>query len=212
MVNDTCWYQPRPGNNCADDPDLSCTAVPSSDTAHTVRLPDVLRRCDIFLRSGEIRFRYFAWAEKTCSAAIRGFSLEREKTSSNYNIDPNYSLEKTRKPAPQLSRDPLPTSFLFLSQVTYVNKTGETVASVDVPVDRYIFFATEEAGVDVPIVNKKRMCRNGCCTTCAVKVLEGKVRAPRTFPIAVYTLQAASGSIIHAVTLPLEKHNISHSP
>ncbi|CAN0203844.1 unnamed protein product, partial [Laminaria digitata] len=61
--------------------------------------------------------------------------------------------------------------------VTYVNKAGETVASVDVPVDRYIFFATEEAEVDVPIVNKKRMCRNGCCTTCAVKVLEGKVKA-----------------------------------
>lgn len=47
---------------------------------------------------------------------------------------------------------------------------------MDVPVDRYIYFATEDAEVDVPIVNKKRMCRNGCCTTCAVKVLEGKVR------------------------------------
>lgn len=56
-----------------------------------------------------------------------------------------------------------------------MNKAGETVASVDVPVDRYIYFATEDAGVDVPIVNKQRMCRNGCCTTCAVKVLEGKV-------------------------------------
>lgn len=62
-------------------------------------------------------------------------------------------------------------------KVTYVNKAGEEVASVDVPVDRYIFFATEDAEVDVPIVNKKRMCRNGCCTTCAVKVLEGKVCA-----------------------------------
>ncbi|CAM9872433.1 unnamed protein product, partial [Hapterophycus canaliculatus] len=60
--------------------------------------------------------------------------------------------------------------------VTYVNKAGEEVASLDVPVDRFVFFATEDAGVDVPIVNKKRMCRNGCCTTCAVKVLEGKVK------------------------------------
>ncbi|CAM9257934.1 unnamed protein product [Ectocarpus sp. 8 AP-2014] len=60
--------------------------------------------------------------------------------------------------------------------VTYVNKAGEEVASADVPVDRYIYFATEDAGVDVPIINKKRMCRNGCCTTCAVKVLEGKVK------------------------------------
>lgn len=57
-----------------------------------------------------------------------------------------------------------------------MNKAGEEVASMDVPVDRYIYFATEDAEIDVPIVNKKRMCRNGCCTTCAVKVLEGKVR------------------------------------
>lgn len=63
-----------------------------------------------------------------------------------------------------------------MAKVTYVNKAGEEVASLDVPVDRFVFFATEDADVDVPIVNKKRMCRNGCCTTCAVKVLEGKVR------------------------------------
>lgn len=93
-----------------------------------------------------------------------------------------------------------------------MNKAGETVASVDVPVDRYIFFATEEADVDVPIVNKKRMCRNGCCTTCAVKVLQGKVRAPRSVPFAVYTLQATRGN--STSTLPvaflLEKRIISH--
>lgn len=58
-----------------------------------------------------------------------------------------------------------------------MNKEGDTVASVDVPVDRFVYFATEDAGVDVPIINKKRMCRNGCCSTCTVKVLEGKVRA-----------------------------------
>lgn len=63
-----------------------------------------------------------------------------------------------------------------------MNKAGEEVASADVPVDRYIYFATEDAGVDVPIVNKKRMCRNGCCTTCAVKVLEGKVCVTNDVP------------------------------
>lgn len=66
-------------------------------------------------------------------------------------------------------------------QVKFVDKEGESVASVDVPVDRYIFFAAEDANVDVPIVNKRRMCRNGCCTTCAVKVLEGKVSASHEF-------------------------------
>lgn len=60
--------------------------------------------------------------------------------------------------------------------MTFVNKVGERVAEVDVPVDRYIYFAAEDANADVPIVNKHKMCRNGCCTTCAAKVLEGKVR------------------------------------
>ena len=48
--------RPRPGNDPGDDPDLSCT-VPSGDTAHTahaVRLPDVLRRCESFPRSGKL--------------------------------------------------------------------------------------------------------------------------------------------------------------
>lgn len=57
-----------------------------------------------------------------------------------------------------------------------MNKEGEKVAEMDVPVDRYIYFATEDAGIDVPIINKHKMCRNGCCTTCAAKVVEGKVR------------------------------------
>jgi hypothetical protein len=35
---------------------------------------------------------------------------------------------------------------------------------------RYIFFAFEDAGFDLPLINKHRMCRNGCCTTCALKV------------------------------------------
>jgi len=35
---------------------------------------------------------------------------------------------------------------------------------------RYIYWAFEEAGVDLPFINRDKMCRNGCCTTCAVKV------------------------------------------
>lgn len=63
----------------------------------------------------------------------------------------------------------------------WVNKEGETVAAADVPEDRYLFHATEESGVDIPIINKKKMCRQGCCTTCAVKVLEGKVNLSTRF-------------------------------
>lgn len=65
-----------------------------------------------------------------------------------------------------------------LAQVTYVNKEEEVVAEMDVPCDRYIHYAFEDAEVDIPIINRARMCRNGCCTTCAVKVKEGKVSNP----------------------------------
>jgi len=53
--------------------------------------------------------------------------------------------------------------------------TGEEV-EMDVPVDRYIYFAFEDAGIELPLINKERACRNGCCTTCAVKTKEGKMK------------------------------------
>ena len=48
-----------------NDPGSSCT-VPGGDTAHmahTVRLPNVLRRCGIFPRYGKLFFRYLAGVE-----------------------------------------------------------------------------------------------------------------------------------------------------
>jgi ferredoxin len=54
-------------------------------------------------------------------------------------------------------------------------KSGEEFTSM-VPSDRYIFFHFEESEIDLPMHNKKRMCRMGCCTTCTVKVLEGNVK------------------------------------
>ena len=54
-------------------------------------------------------------------------------------------------------------------------KTGESF-SINVPNDRYIFHVFEEAGIDLPVINKLKMCRQGCCTICCVKVLEGKVK------------------------------------
>lgn len=44
------------------------------------------------------------------------------------------------------------------------------VHRVDLPEDRYIWSAMTEAGIDVPF-----SCRNGCCTTCAVRVESGEV-------------------------------------
>lgn len=58
-----------------------------------------------------------------------------------------------------------------LRQVTVRDPRTNTNYTMDVPEDRYIFWAFEDAGIDLPMVNGHRMCRNGACTTCAVKVM-----------------------------------------
>mmetsp|Transcript_40526 Transcript_40526/g.59700 ORF Transcript_40526/g.59700 Transcript_40526/m.59700 type:complete len:221 (+) Transcript_40526:99-761(+) len=64
-------------------------------------------------------------------------------------------------------------------KVTVKNVDEGTEVTHMVPIDRYIFFQFEEDDIPVPIISGQRgerMCRNGCCTTCAVKVVEGKVK------------------------------------
>lgn len=56
------------------------------------------------------------------------------------------------------------------SQVTVRDSRSGTNYTMDVPEDRYIFWAFEDAGMDLPHINGHRMCRNGACTTCAVRV------------------------------------------
>ena len=53
--------------------------------------------------------------------------------------------------------------------------TGDEFTTM-VPRDRYIFYVFEEMGIDLPVINKCRMCRQGCCTICTVKITEGKVK------------------------------------
>ena len=66
--------------------------------------------------------------------------------------------------------------FNIYKQVTLRDPRTNNTYTMDVPEDRYIFFAFEDAGIDLPFMNGKRMCRNGCCTTCAVKLEEGTVK------------------------------------
>ena len=56
-------------------------------------------------------------------------------------------------------------------------KSGESF-TLDVPIDRYIFFYFEEQGIELPVVNIARMCRQGCCTICTGKILNegGKLK------------------------------------
>jgi len=63
-----------------------------------------------------------------------------------------------------------------MSQVYTVrihDRQKNTYCSVQVPDDRYILMSAESQGVDLPFA-----CRNGACTTCAVRVLSGELRQP----------------------------------
>jgi ferredoxin len=66
-----------------------------------------------------------------------------------------------------------PTAPTF--KVTVKSSTGEDIHTLDVPRDRFIYSYFEENGVDLPVKNPGKMCRQGCCTTCAAKVESGRV-------------------------------------
>ena len=51
----------------------------------------------------------------------------------------------------------------------HYQQTGRTI-SFDVPEGEYILRSFESNGEELPF-----SCRNGCCTTCAVKVLSGQL-------------------------------------
>jgi ferredoxin len=79
-------------------------------------------------------------------------------------------------------------------------KTGlEYVAMV--PRDRYMFFVFEEQGIDLPIVNKERMCRQGCCTQCTFKVIEGTYKMDT--PLGLLKEMRQQGNALSCCAYPL---------
>ena len=60
--------------------------------------------------------------------------------------------------------------------VTVISRKTNETFSTEVAKDRYIYYAFEEKMLDLPVVNARRMCRQGCCTICAAKIVEGKVK------------------------------------
>jgi ferredoxin len=53
------------------------------------------------------------------------------------------------------------------------DRRSNTSYTLQVPDDRYILHNAENQGVDLPF-----SCRNGACTTCAVRVLSGEIHQP----------------------------------
>jgi ferredoxin len=50
---------------------------------------------------------------------------------------------------------------------------------VEVPEDRYILQTAEEQGVKLPF-----LCRNGACTSCAVKIISGELAQPEAMGLS----------------------------
>lgn len=57
-------------------------------------------------------------------------------------------------------------------------RTG-TEHELQVPSDRYILSSAENQGVELPF-----SCRNGACTTCAVRILSGVVHQPEAMGLS----------------------------
>lgn len=64
-------------------------------------------------------------------------------------------------------------------QICIRNRQTGTKHILEVPEDRYILHSAEEQGYQLPF-----SCRNGACTTCAVKVLSGDLYQPEAMGLS----------------------------
>jgi len=60
------------------------------------------------------------------------------------------------------------------------DRQGDRWFTVQVPDDRYILQTAEQQGIDLPFA-----CRNGACTTCAVRVQSGELYQPEAMGLSL---------------------------
>lgn len=68
----------------------------------------------------------------------------------------------------------------FYHQIHIYDRQNDTSYTVKVPEDRYILHSAENQGVKLPF-----SCRNGACTTCAVRVISGQVYQPEAMGLSL---------------------------
>ncbi|NJL89815.1 MAG: 2Fe-2S iron-sulfur cluster binding domain-containing protein [Coleofasciculaceae cyanobacterium SM2_1_6] len=74
--------------------------------------------------------------------------------------------------------------------VEILDRATNTTYKVQVPSDRYILHSAENQGVKLPFA-----CRNGACTTCAVRVVTGEIYQPEAMGLSI-ALQAEGYALL----------------
>jgi ferredoxin len=64
-------------------------------------------------------------------------------------------------------------------QIKIRDRQNNLEHAIEVPADRYILHSAEAQGVELPF-----SCRNGACTTCAVRVISGQIYQPEAMGIS----------------------------